>query len=190
MGWRGEQGLIEHVFPVAGEFALGDDFRLERVRAAAVADDDDFGAGSDGGGRAPLKRSHAERTERQYQAKTGALVVGERVPLHYGAAVRGEPNRLGFGNEVADCQDQAVFPYHHAIAGAFGSQNRGGERVFRDFGAQQHYGIERRDEIELRFVRSWLQRRGERPVAGFGHAQTCSNGRPTYFSASMVAAAR
>src|SRR5262249_48704063 len=42
MGWSSKQRLIEHVFPVAGEFALGDELRLERVLASAVAGDDDL----------------------------------------------------------------------------------------------------------------------------------------------------
>ena len=39
MGWRGEYGFVEHVFPAPREFLLGDDLRIHdlRVRAPAAA---------------------------------------------------------------------------------------------------------------------------------------------------------
>ena len=40
MSRRGEQGFVEHIFPVPREFPLVDDPRLERVRVAAVANHD------------------------------------------------------------------------------------------------------------------------------------------------------
>ena len=69
MRGRGEDRLVEHVFPVAGELALGEHRRLERMRAAAVPGDHHVLADAD---RAALPRSiglDAQLAERLHQAK-------------------------------------------------------------------------------------------------------------------------
>ena len=56
--------------------------RLERVRAAAVADDDHGVADADVGRGAARERRRAEAAERLHQAEAGRLVVGERIAGH------------------------------------------------------------------------------------------------------------
>src|SRR5256885_1238300 len=55
MRGRGEDRLVEHVFPVAGEFLLADDARRDRALAPARAADDDL----------LLERRHGRIAERQ-----------------------------------------------------------------------------------------------------------------------------
>ena len=70
----GEDRLVQHVFPIAGEFLLGGDAAGERAGAPAGAADHhalaDFGRarGADG------KRGKIDLAERLYQAEAGLLV--------------------------------------------------------------------------------------------------------------------
>ena len=57
---RGEQGIVDQVFPVAGEFALGDHLGLECMRAPAVADDINRVAGIQFGGGAAFEQRRAQ----------------------------------------------------------------------------------------------------------------------------------
>src|SRR6185436_6126962 len=111
---RSEQGFVEHVLPVAGKFPLRDDFRLERMGASAVADDDYIGVRFYAGRRRRLQRTHAESAKRLHQSEAAALVVGQRMPLYDGAAIGAEPDRLGFGDQVADRHDQPVLADYDA----------------------------------------------------------------------------
>ena len=62
-----EQRLVEHVFPVTGEFALVGDFRFQCVRPPAVADGDDVVASAAGSGIAARHCRYAELAERLHQ---------------------------------------------------------------------------------------------------------------------------
>ena len=47
------------------------------------------------------------------------------------AAGAGEPDPLRLGHQIADRQDQALGPDHHAVALPLGAQDRGGVGVLR-----------------------------------------------------------
>ena len=67
----GEQGLVEHVFPVAGELLPGQDSTgLQRWRPAAVADHETV-AGIQPGRAADRQGRHAEAAQRLHQAEAG-----------------------------------------------------------------------------------------------------------------------
>ena len=85
---RGEDRFVEHIFPIAGEFLLGDDAGRDRALPSAGAADDDALADRGRGRFADLERRHVELGERLHQAKAGLLVVAEHVPRHGAAVVR------------------------------------------------------------------------------------------------------
>src|SRR5512133_530093 len=74
------------------------------------------------------------------------------------AGIGGKPDLLGFGNQIAYGEHQAVLADHHAIAYALGAEYPAGERILGYFGAQQHHRIQRLPEIEVQFFGARLQR--------------------------------
>ena len=94
MRGRGEDRLVEHVFPVAGEFLAGGDMRRDRVMPAAGAADHDALADCGGARLSERKRRQVETRQRLHQAETGLLIVTERVALHRAAVTECEPDRF------------------------------------------------------------------------------------------------
>src|SRR5207302_467182 len=95
MGGRGEQRLVEQVFPIAGELALRDQACFERVRQTAVADHEDIVVDAGCGYAAASERRRVELAERDDQTETGCEIVGERMAGNRRAAVGRKPDRFG-----------------------------------------------------------------------------------------------
>ena len=55
--------------------------------------------------------------------------------FHHTTVDRREPDRGGFGDQIANRQHQPVVADHHAVTHAFGSQHLGRESIFRDLRA-------------------------------------------------------
>jgi len=91
------------------------------------------------------------------------------VTLNDRAPVGREPDRFGFGDQIADGEREAVFADHHTVAEAFGAENGRSERVLRDLRAQFHHRVEHGGQIKAQFSRVRLQLGGEGPAFGFGH---------------------
>ena len=87
------------------------------------------------------------------------------------AAVRGQPNCLRFGDQIADGQHQALVADDDAITAALSTQNIGGERLFGNFGAQQHH--RRQCLVQVKVDRLWIRLHGLRksPVFGVAHGR-------------------
>ena len=134
------------------------------MREAAAAGDDHRVAGRRARRGAELERGHAEPAERLDQAEAARLIVADHVRLRGRAAVGGEPDGLGLGDQIADRQHQPVRADHDAVAGARGAEDRGGERVVRDLRAQAQDGRERALEVEGALRRFGLRRLGDRPL--------------------------
>jgi hypothetical protein len=88
---------------------------------------------------------------------------------HGGAVVGRQPDGLGLGDQIADGEDEPVLADDHSVSGPLGAQNRRGERVLRDLGAQQYHRVERSLEVEAHILRFRLQVLGKSPVIGSGH---------------------
>ena len=165
---RGEDRLVEHVFPIAGEFLLGGDAAGERAGAAAGAADHhalaDLGRarGADG------QRRQIDRTQRLHQAEAGLLVEGERMAFHHAAVAEMQPDGRGLGDQVADGQHQAVVD-QHAVAGALDPQRFGGEAVGRDDRMQTDHRGQRALEIVGIVLRARLRRGWHLPFGQRGH---------------------
>jgi len=76
-----------------------------------------------GGGAPPQRRRpHAQRHQRLHEAETARLVVGQHARRHAAAGIGDEFDALGFQNQVADGQHDAVVGDEHTRAAAFAAQ--------------------------------------------------------------------
>ena len=80
-----------------------------------------------------------------------------------------EPDGGRLGDQVTDREDEAVVADHDAVARAIGAEDRRGERVVRNLGAQRDHAVERRLEVEADLALRRLQRRRESPAGEFDH---------------------
>ena len=165
---RGEERLVEHVLPVAGELALREYCRFQGVRAPAVSGHHYVLADADRRRAAALDRLHAKFAERLHQPESRRLVVGEHRAAHHRALRGREPDDACLGDEIADREDQAVLD-DDAVAGALGAEDRRGESVLRDLGPQQHHGVERAIEVEAPVLGPRPHLGRERPVLLLSH---------------------
>ena len=173
----GEDRLVEHVFPIAGEFLPRGDAAGDRTRAPAGAAD--HHALADLGRLRCAERQcrQVDLAERLHQAEAGLLVGAERVALDHAAVAQMQPDLLGLGDQIADGQHQPVVD-QHAVAGALAAQGVGGEGVGRDDGVQARppptarargrsrsptAAAARRRELSIRAARACYSH----PVAGF-----------------------
>jgi hypothetical protein len=131
------------------------------MRAAAAAQHEDVVTWRNGRCAASRDRAHSQRREREHEAKPGREVVRDGMPRDNGAVVRGEPDRLGLGDEVADRQHQAVVADHDTASRSFGAQDWRGERVVRNVGAQGDHRVDRGTQIELHLSAAGLHRGGK-----------------------------
>src|SRR4029077_13261436 len=166
---RGEDRFVEHVFPIAGEFLLGDDAGGDRALPAAGAGDHDALADRGRGGLADLEPRHVELGERLNEAEAGLLVVAQNRAGPRAAVVEIEPDRLGFGNQVADGQHQTVAANEYAVTGALGAERLSRIGVGGNDGAQPDHGIERLFEIVAVIFRLRLRGGRHLPVAQAWH---------------------
>jgi hypothetical protein len=123
------------------------------------------------GGAAALEPRRPEAGQRLDQAETRRLVVQDRPAADDVTAIGREPDRRGFGDQVADGQDQAIGADHRAIAAALGAEDAGGECIVGDDGAHLHHRVERAGEVEPQFVQRRLQRFGRGPFLMFWHGR-------------------
>ncbi len=129
----GEDRLIEHVFPIASELLLGHDFGQHLV---ATTVDDRADIAPPGGIRAAEAQGRqVEVTKGLHQPKTGLLVVSDHMRRDYPLIMSGQPDFFGFGDEIADGEDQAIIVDHRTTAFADGAERCGGERRIGDMRA-------------------------------------------------------
>ena len=167
----GEDRLVQHVFPVAGEFLLGGDAAGERARAPADGADHHAFADLGGAGGADRQGIEFEPAERLHQAEAGLAVEAERVALHHAAVAEMQPDGFGFGDQIADGEHQPVVD-QHAVAGALDAERVGGEGVGRDERMDADHGGERALQIETVILRARLGGRRHLPFGQRGHARS------------------
>ena len=177
---RGEDGLVEHILPIAGELAFGRDAGIEGMPPAAFAGDDHEIADLEGGRRADFERRHAEAAERLHQAEPRFEVVAQRVAREHAAIARRQPDRFRLGDQVANGEHKAARADEDPVAGSLRPQNPGGERVLRDGCAQAHNRAERAVEVEGHLLRLRLRRERYFPIELVTHAVGPSPARQNY----------
>ena len=112
-----------------------------------------------GGRAAHGEHRQVELAERLHQAKTGLLIVGKHMAGNRLALVRGEPDRLGLHDEIANRQGH-VFADHDRIAAALRAQRLRSERVCGHERVQAYYRGQRPVEIVTVVLRLRLHGRG------------------------------
>ena len=125
----GEDRVVQHVFPIAGEFLAADHACLHRMMAAAAGGEHHLVAHLQAVGITHLERRQVEPAQRLHQAEAALLVVGQRMARHRAAIGGGDPDRLRLGDQVADGGDQAALADHDAAARPLGAERARGEGV-------------------------------------------------------------
>src|SRR5258705_11987036 len=136
-----------------------------------MADDDQVVADRAGGRATAGQRRYAETAERLNESESCRLVVRKRVTRDRQAAIGRQPDAAGFGNEIADGEDEAVVADDDTVASALRAEDRSSEGIFGDFRAQLHDGVECRVEVEPQLVLPRLHALRKRPAARFGHEE-------------------
>ena len=90
----------------------------------------------------------SEMTERQDESKAGDLVVSESMSGNHRSVVCREPDRFGLGDEVTHGEHEPVGPDDRSVADALGAQDRGGERLVRNFCMHQDDRLQRGFQVE------------------------------------------
>ena len=168
---EGEDRVLEHVFPIAGEFLPRGDARRDRAGAAAGAAEHDALADLRLGGRADRQRRQVELGQRLHQAEAGLLVDRERMARRDAAVMHVDPDGLGLGDQVADREDQAVAE-QHAVAGALVAERLRGEGVGRDDGMQADDRGQRALEVVAVVLGARLRGGGHFPFSQFSHRES------------------
>ena len=105
---RGEDRIVEQIFPAPRKRAPGGDLRPRHAAAPAVAHDDDRILLLEVGRVSERDRMHLERHDGAQQAETALVVVADHVGRD-GVAVAGDDlGGFRLDHEVADGQDQAI----------------------------------------------------------------------------------
>ena len=174
----GEDRLVQHVFPIAGEFLLGGDAAGERACAAAGAADHHAFADFRRFRGADLERRQIDLAERLHQAETGLLVEAERMALHHAAVAEMQPDRFGLGDQIADGEHKAVVD-QHAVAGALDTERVGSEGIRRNDRMQADHRGQRALEIVGIILCPRLHRLRHLPFDQRGH-RCAPQGLPPY----------
>src|SRR5262245_39770542 len=113
---RREDRFVEHIFPVTGEFLPRRDARRDGAMSSAGAADHD--ALTDLHFARPPERQRRELDvrERLHEAEARLLVIAEHMSRRRLTVAEGEPDLLGFGDQVSDGEDDATLTDDDAIA--------------------------------------------------------------------------
>ena len=172
---RGEDRLVDEIFPVAGEFLLGDDVGVDML-ADTVGER--HGVADIGlPGVAELDRRQAERRQRLHQAEAGLLIVGQRMRGNHSAVLVGQPDFLGLGDQIADGEHHAILADEDAIAGPFGAKRLRRKGIGGDDGMDGHDRRERAIEVVGIVLWLGLDRRRNFPVGRLRHSRIPRSGR-------------
>jgi putative membrane protein len=182
---RGEDRLVQHVFPVAGEFLLGDDARGHRGFAPAGPADHHVLADLRFGRTAQRQRRQVEMRQRLHHAEAGLLVIAEHVAGHHFAAAERDPDVVGLGDQIADGEHDAVAAHQHAMAGALRAQRLRRERVRRNGGADADHRGQSLVQLEIVVLLPGLHAESSR--LGVGNGQECRT--PAYRDPMRIATA-
>jgi len=132
VGGCGKDCVVEHVFPITCKFLPGDDPRGDGMTATALGGHDRAIARADTQSDPKIDRRDIQTAQRLDKTKAGFLVRCQDVTGYGTTTGGGEPDCLGFGNEIPDSQDEAVLADQNTAAGALGAEPSGGESVLWD----------------------------------------------------------
>jgi hypothetical protein len=154
---RGEQGLVEQIFPVAGERRPGDHPSGDGVGPPAAAGQDDGIVPLQVARIAQRQGRQLQRLERVDQAEAGHGVIAENVGGNPAPFVGDQGDLVGLGDQIADGQHQAVVADDDSVAQPLGAQRLGGERVGGHLGVQHDHGGKDAVKVERQALRRGTQ---------------------------------
>jgi hypothetical protein len=105
---RREQRVVDAVLPVAGEDPPRDHARGAELRRRLAADDEQVVFGCDRARRAERRRGNVHRCQRLQQTKAGGEVVADDARRQVAAVALQQLHLVGFEDQVADGEYQAV----------------------------------------------------------------------------------
>ena len=149
---RGEDRLVEEVFPAAGELALSDDAGGRHRVGAAEARDQHRIALLNLGRLAERNRRDLDRHERPQQAEPGLVVVSDDARRHCAPVVEADLRRLCLDHEIADGEHETVVVDDDAGAFPLPTQALDRAAVAFDRGLHPH---DRRDQLVERPRLRW-----------------------------------
>ena len=147
---------VEDIFPIAGEFLARHNPRRDRVATPALGRHNGAIPGADPHADAQFQRLDIQLAECLDQPKPGFLIVGKNVSGHRATASRGQPNGLGFGDQVADRQDEAIAADQDPAPGALGAKRGRGKSVIRNRCPKAEHCTEGAVEIKVAVAGLWL----------------------------------
>ncbi len=167
----GEDRLVQHIFPIAGELFPGHDLRRHRAGGAAGAGDDHLVADRRVTGIADRHRRHVQRLQRLQQAEARRLVHAQNVPRDLAAFPGRQHDVVRLGDQIADGQDDPVFADHRPMADPFGAERRRREGVPWDRRGQGDHRGQHPVKVEGEVLRLRLGLRGYFPIVKpFSHS--------------------
>lgn len=143
IGRHGEDRVVQKVFPVAGKLAAASDLHLERRLLATHARNVGLAAQLQRIGIAEHQMFQPDRLLGADQAEAAFVVVADDVGGPVVAIDVGDGDGVGFHDQVADGDDQAILADQDTVALALCAQRLGRAAVLRDGGAQADHRRER-----------------------------------------------
>ena len=125
----GEDRVFQQVFPIAREFLTRHHLRGDRPGLSAGTADDHFRARFQLCGIAHQHGGHTKGSQRLNKPETGGIVIGQRVPGHRAPIGGGQPDLIGFRDQIADSQHKPVIADHDTLTQALGAQRLRRESV-------------------------------------------------------------
>jgi hypothetical protein len=83
---------------------------------------------------------HTQGFERLHQSETALIIVSKDMCLDDPTLVGGQPDLLGFGNQIPDSDDKAVIPDDHTLSCPLRTERLSGERIVGNPCPKGNYG--------------------------------------------------
>jgi len=120
MGQGGEQRLVEQIFPIAGEFARGNEIDFEHPSTPAMAGGDHGIAPAQGRRVAQVQMGRIQPPQGLNQSHATGEVVAHDMGGAGRAVIGRQSDCLGFRHQIADGDGQSARINQHGIARPFG----------------------------------------------------------------------
>ena len=143
---RGEDRVLDEVFPVAGELAPGNDGRDRDGLLLAAGHDHQAIELRHRRRRSDPDRPRRELPERFHEAESGGVVVRDDGGRNRGAVGIRHLDRVGFHDQVADGEDEAVVANHDARSVALLAERLVAARVGKRLHLDADHRVRRVDE--------------------------------------------
>ena len=116
-----------------------------------------------------LHGRNIQPSQRQHETKARHLVVSERMAGNDRPVMGRQPDRFCFGDQVTNCEHQAIGADDDSVSHALCAEHRGREGFIRDLRVHLHHRLQRGVQVEAQILLPRLQPLREGPFSRFGH---------------------